>query len=109
MLQLNAPTAPAAPATGEGEFQSRREAPHYVQKDHPPEHMIGNLEESVRRSRLAHLTCFTNSTLVVSFEPKDVGYALSDMSWVNAMHEDLENFEHNQVWRLVDPPHDINI
>ena len=37
-------TAPAAPATGEGEFQSRREAPRYIQKDHPPEHMIGNLE-----------------------------------------------------------------
>jgi hypothetical protein len=31
-------------------------------------------------------------------------YALSDSSWVNVMHEELENFEKNQVWSLVEPP-----
>ena len=30
------------------------------------------------------------------------------MSWVNAMHEELENFERNQVWTLVDHPRDVN-
>jgi hypothetical protein len=25
------------------------------------------------------------------------------------MHEELENFERNQVWTLVDPPRDVNI
>ena len=102
-------TAPAAPATGEEEFQSRREAPCYIQKDHPSEHMIGNLEERVTKSRSGHHACFTNSAFVASFEPKDVGHALSDTSWVNVMHEELENFERNQVWKLVDPPHDVNI
>jgi hypothetical protein len=24
------------------------------------------------------------------------------------MHEELENFERNQVWTLVDPPRDVN-
>jgi hypothetical protein len=43
------------------------------------------------------------------FEPQDVGHTLSDSSWVNAMHEKLENFERNQVWTLVDPPHDVNV
>jgi hypothetical protein len=43
------------------------------------------------------------------FEPRDVGHALSDSSWVNAMHEELENFERNQVWTLVEPPRDINV
>ena len=28
----------------------------------------------------------------------------SDSNWVNAMHEELENFERNQVWVLVEPP-----
>jgi hypothetical protein len=32
---------------------------------------------------------------VALFEPRDVGHALSDSSWVNAMHEKLENFERN--------------
>jgi hypothetical protein len=25
------------------------------------------------------------------------------------MHEELENFERNQVWTLVDPPRDVNV
>jgi hypothetical protein len=25
------------------------------------------------------------------------------------MHEELENFERNQVWTLVQPPHDVNV
>jgi hypothetical protein len=29
---------------------------------------------------------------------------LSDHMWVNLMHEELANFERNQVWELVDPP-----
>ena len=47
---------------------------------------------------------FTHYAFVASFEPKDVGHALSDSNWVNAMHEELENFERNQVWVLVEPP-----
>jgi hypothetical protein len=40
--------------------------------------------------------------LVATFELKDIGHALSDPNWVNDMHEELENFEGNQVWELVD-------
>jgi hypothetical protein len=25
------------------------------------------------------------------------------------MHEELENFERNQVWNLAEPPHDVNV
>jgi hypothetical protein len=47
---------------------------------------------------------FTHAAFVASFEPKDIGHALSDANWVNSMHEELENFERNQVWELVEPP-----
>jgi hypothetical protein len=30
-------------------------------------------------------------------------------SWVNVMHEELENFERNQVWTLVEPLRDVNV
>jgi hypothetical protein len=60
-------------------------------------------------SRSAHLYCFSDTLFVALFEPQDVGYALSNSSWVNAMHEELENFERNQVWTLVDPPRDVNV
>jgi hypothetical protein len=72
--------------------------------------MIGNLNERVTRSsRSAHLSCFSNTLFVALFEPRDVEHALSDSSWVNAMHKELENFERNQVWTLVVPPRDVNV
>jgi hypothetical protein len=46
---------------------------------------------------------------IALFEPRDVEYTLSDLSWVNAMHEELENFERNQAWTLVEPPRDMNV
>jgi hypothetical protein len=79
-------------------------------KVHPPQHIIGNLNERVTRSsRSAHLSYFSNTLFVALFEPRDVGHALSDSSWVNAMHEKLENFKRNQVWTLVDPLRDVNV
>jgi hypothetical protein len=46
---------------------------------------------------------------VALFEPRDVEHALSNSSWVNAMHEELENFERNQVWTLIEPLRDVNV
>jgi hypothetical protein len=46
---------------------------------------------------------------VALFETRDVGHALFDSSWVNAMHERLENFERNQVWIIVEPSRDVNV
>jgi hypothetical protein len=66
-------------------------------------------ERVTRFSRSAHLSCFTNTLFVTLFEPQDVGHTLSDLSWVNAMHEELENFKRNQVYTLVEPPHDVNV
>jgi hypothetical protein len=59
--------------------------------------------------RSTHLICFTNTLIVALFEPRDVGHTLSNLSWVNVMHEELENFERNQVWTLVDPLRDMNV
>jgi hypothetical protein len=66
-------------------------------------------ESLTRASRSAHLSCFTNTLFVALFEPRDVGHTLSDSSWVNAMNEELENFERNHVWTLVEPPRDVNV
>jgi hypothetical protein len=68
------------------------------------------MNKMVTRSlRSAHLPCFTNTHFVALFEPRDVGHALSDLSLVNVMHEELENFERNQVWTLVEAPRDVNV
>jgi hypothetical protein len=89
----------------EGEIILEPRAPSHVQKAHLPQQVIGNLNERVTRSsRSSHLSYFTNTLFIALFEPRDVGHTFSDSSWVNAMHEELENFERNQIWTLVEPP-----
>jgi hypothetical protein len=80
----------------EGEINSENGAPSHIQKEHPPQQIKGNLNERVTRSlRSAHLSFFTSTLFVALFESRDVGHALFDSSWVNAMHEGLENFYRN--------------
>jgi hypothetical protein len=39
-------------------------------------------------------------------EPQKVFEALEDPDWVEAMHAELNNFESNKVWSLVEKPKD---
>jgi hypothetical protein len=91
-------------ADAEGEVASRREAPRHVQVDHPPSVITGDINEHTTWSRSRNASHFAHSAFVATFEPKDIGHTLSDPNWVNAMHEELENFERSQVWELVEPP-----
>jgi hypothetical protein len=103
-------TAAVEASRVEGEIISELGDPSHIQKVHPPQQIIGNLNKRVTRSsRSAHLSCFLNTLFVALFEPRDVGHALFNLSWVNVMHEKLENFERNQVWTLVDSPRDVNV
>jgi hypothetical protein len=87
-----------------GGVASRREPPRRVQVDHPASRIIGDMNEHTTRSRVRNNSHFAHAAFVATFEPKDIGHALSYHNWVNSMHEELENFERNQVWELVDPP-----
>jgi hypothetical protein len=94
----------------EGDIVSELGASSHIQKKHPPQQIIGNLNERVTCSlRSAHLSCFSNTLFVALFEPRDVGHTLSDLSWINAMHDELKNFKRNQVWTLVNPSRDVNV
>jgi hypothetical protein len=42
-------------------------------------------------------------------EPTRIEEALDDLDWVNAMHEELNNFALNEVWELVKRPSDHNV
>jgi hypothetical protein len=88
----------------EGEVVSRREALRCVLVDHPSSRIIGDINERRTQSRSRNASDFAHSAFVATFEPKDIGHALSDPNWVNAMHEELENFERNHVWELLEPP-----
>ena len=56
-------------------------------------------------TRSQKLASFVEHHLFVScIEPKNVEEALQDTDWVNAMHEELNNFTHNEVWTLEERP-----
>jgi hypothetical protein len=74
----------------EGEIISEQGAPSHIQKAHTRQQIIGNMNERVTQSlRSAHLSCFTNTLFVALFEPRGIGHAFSNLSWVNTMLEEL--------------------
>jgi hypothetical protein len=63
-------TAAVEASRVEGEIVSEPGAPSHIQKVHPPQQIIGNLNKRVTRSsRSAHLSCFLNTLFVALFEP----------------------------------------
>jgi hypothetical protein len=82
--------------------------PTNIARDHPLNFIISDISRGVQtRSRLAS---FCEHFLFVCFEePKKIEDALKDPDWVNAMHEELNNFKRNQVWELVERPKDHNV
>ncbi|GJT05938.1 putative ribonuclease H-like domain-containing protein [Tanacetum coccineum] len=94
-----------------------------IHKDHPIEHVIGDVQSSVQTRRMktsysekgflsaiyegkSHQDLHT--CLFVCFlsqeEPKRISQALRDPTWVEAMQEELLQFKLQKVWILVDLP-----
>ena len=48
-------------------------------------------------------------TFISQTEPKDIHEVLKHELWINAMQEELEKIERNQVWTLVSRPIDQNV
>jgi hypothetical protein len=70
--------------------------PTNVVRDHPLDSIIGDISRGVQtRSRLALF--YEHFLFVSSIKPKRIDEALLDVDWVNAMHEELNNFTRNQV------------
>ena len=77
--------------------------PTNIVRDHPLDTIIGDISRGVQtRSRLA-LFC-EHFSFMSSIEPKKIEEALMDVDWLNAMHEELNNFTRNQVWELMERP-----
>lgn len=72
-------------------------------KDHPIDQIIGDLDKGVRtRGGLGNMCLWVNFVSIV--EPKKTEEALTDPDWVNAMQEELVEFQRNEVWTLVPKP-----
>ena len=76
-----------------------------IHRDHPVDNIIGPLEEGVRtRSRTEQMNICTYSSFLSQIEPKAADVAFRDPSWIEAMQEELAQFEKLRVWELVECP-----
>ena len=53
-----------------------------------------------------NMNCFG---FVSTIEPKNIKEALIDVDWINAMQEELNQFERSNVWCLIPRPKDKNV
>ncbi|GAU41423.1 hypothetical protein TSUD_26030 [Trifolium subterraneum] len=75
---------------------------------HPPDQIIGNTEDGVR-TRKALQDVETILGLISQIEPRSINEAIIDEFWIEAMKEELHQFEKNEVWNLVPFPKDNSI
>ncbi|KAK1617707.1 hypothetical protein QYE76_023224, partial [Lolium multiflorum] len=72
-------------------------------RGHTHDKVLGDVRAKVSTRR--QLANFSNHHAYISVvEPKKVFEALEDSDWVDAMHEELNNFKRNKVWTLVEKP-----
>ncbi|KAJ9556018.1 hypothetical protein OSB04_010632 [Centaurea solstitialis] len=82
------------------EITSNINLPHAAKwtKDHPQTQIIGELTECIKTRANVNYCLF--AFFVSKIEPKKVTKALADPFWVEAMQDELLQFERNNVWTL---------
>nr|GFC20104.1 hypothetical protein [Tanacetum cinerariifolium] len=89
-------------------FNQPRVSEYRWTKDHPLEQVRGNPSRPVQtRQQLVTDPEMGMYALTVSTaEPENIKEAMVDSSWIEAMQEELHQFDRLQVWELVDKPFD---
>ena len=79
--------------------------PSRIQRNHSIENVIGSLADGVQtRTQTGRVNECLYSCFISPIEPKNIDMALNEPSWVDAMHEELNQFEKLKVWQLVELP-----
>ncbi|GJY78942.1 retrovirus-related pol polyprotein from transposon TNT 1-94 [Tanacetum coccineum] len=84
---------------------------HHLTKDHPLDNIIGELERPVSIILQLHeqtLFCYYDAFLT-SVEPKNYKNTLTQACWIEAMQEELNEFERLEVWELVPRPYKVMV
>nr|XP_027191165.1 uncharacterized protein LOC113787027 [Cicer arietinum] len=76
--------------------------------DHPQTQIIGDTADGIR-TRRSFKNDDDSMAMISQIEPKSIKDAITDQSWINAMKEELLQFEKNEVWTLVPDPLDQTV
>ncbi|GJU69534.1 gag-pol polyprotein [Tanacetum coccineum] len=92
-------------------FNQPQDSEYRWTKDHPLTQVHGNPSKPVQtRRQLATDPEMCMFALTVSIvEPKNIKDAMADSAWIEAMQEELHQFDRLQVWELVDKPFGKNV
>ncbi|GJS50108.1 retrovirus-related pol polyprotein from transposon TNT 1-94 [Tanacetum coccineum] len=92
-------------------FNQPQDSEYRWTKDHPLTQVRGNPSKPVQtRRQLATDPEMCMFALTVSTaEPKNIKEAMDDSAWIEAMQEELHQFDRLQVWELVDKPFGKNV
>ncbi|GKA11762.1 retrovirus-related pol polyprotein from transposon TNT 1-94 [Tanacetum coccineum] len=79
--------------------------------DHPLTQVRGNPSKPVqtRRQLVIDPEMCMFALTVSNAEPKNIKEAMADSAWIEAMQEELHQFDRLQVWELVDKPFGKNV
>ena len=77
-------------------------------KSHPISQVLGDAMEPLKTRKQVRDEV-SNFCYMFFIEPKNIKEALLDDCWINAMHEELEQFKRNYVWDLVPRPSHTNV
>nr|GFA18582.1 hypothetical protein [Tanacetum cinerariifolium] len=78
-------------------------------KDHPIANVIVDLSRSVstrKQLETVAIWCYFDAFLT-SVEPKNFKQAMTELSWIDAMQEEIYEFERLKVWELVSCPDNV--
>ncbi|GJY12368.1 retrovirus-related pol polyprotein from transposon TNT 1-94 [Tanacetum coccineum] len=78
-------------------------------KDHPIANVIGDPSRSVSTRKQLEtdaMWCYFDAFLT-SVEPKNFKQAMTEPSWIDAMQEEIHEFERLKVWELVSCPDNV--
>ncbi|GJT17434.1 retrovirus-related pol polyprotein from transposon TNT 1-94 [Tanacetum coccineum] len=87
-------------------FYQRHQSEYHWTKDHPLEQVRENPSKPVhtRRQLATDLEICMFALTVSTAEPKNIKEAMADFAWIEAMQDELHQFDKLQVRELVDKP-----
>ncbi|GKA60958.1 retrovirus-related pol polyprotein from transposon TNT 1-94 [Tanacetum coccineum] len=92
-------------------FNQPQDSEYRWTKDHPLTQVRGNPSKPVQIKRQLttdpEMCMFALTVSIV--EPKNIKEAMADSAWIEAMQEELHQFDRLQVWELVDKPFGKNV
>ena len=114
MSRTSSPLTPPEvhpPISQNDEVSTSKKPSLRVIKNHLDNNIIGSLDKDLRlrKGNILLTNHVTYHCYLTQFEPKRVEEALQDENWVESMHEELNQFVRNDVWKFAPRPEKVHV